>query len=186
MSKSAKLRARAVQSLFTSYDPQPKRQGLKGTPARVERAWAELLSGYDIRPADFHTEFSSEGYDEMVCIGPVRFYSTCEHHMLPFFGSAWVAYVPQGKIIGLSKLPRIVNMFSRRFQNQERMTQQIVECIVTLLNPLGAACMVRGQHFCCMGRGVMQENAVMTTSKLTGCFTFPEVRAEFFELTKER
>lgn len=183
-----RLRNRALRTLFNKYDPNPNRDGLRDTPARVERAWSDFLAGYAQDPADFVTEFDRDGYDEMIAVGPIRFYSMCEHHMLPFYGAAWLAYVPKhdGAIIGLSKLPRIVNMFARRLQNQERMTKQIVECVEHVLAPLGAACMVRGQHFCCMGRGVMQHDAVMTTSKLTGCFRDAEVRAEFFELTKER
>src|SRR3954470_15849122 len=113
---NAPLRARALRSLFEMYDPSPKRQGLKDTPSRVERAWGQLLSGYAQDPEDFVTTFDGDGYDEMIAVGPVQFYSMCEHHMLPFFGSVWVAYVPkpEGRIIGLSKLPRFVNMYARR------------------------------------------------------------------------
>lgn len=213
-------RRKDIRQMFMAIGENPDREGLKETPNRVIKAWRELCGGYKEDPAKLLTTFDGEGYDEMICCGPISFYSTCEHHLLPFFGDAWVAYVPrpkcrkcggrrfiavQGaddftenvtceecrgmlspKIIGLSKLPRLVNIYARRLQNQERMTTQVTEALEGLLNPRGAACLVRGQHFCMMSRGVKQQKAWMTTSKLTGCFREPAARAEFFELTKER
>lgn len=181
---------RAVVDILTHVIGEDiNRDGLAGTPQRVIRAWCDMTKGYDMDPAKLVTTFDGEEYDAAICVGPVKFYSTCEHHMLPFFGDAWVAYIPgvDGRIIGLSKMPRLVEMFSRRLQNQERMTQQIATTLNTLLDARGTAVLVRGQHFCMMARGVKQDDAYMTTSVLTGAFRDqPQTRAEFFELTRRQ
>lgn len=182
-----RLRHSGIKVMLKALGEDPEREGLQETPRRVIKAWDELCRGYQMKPADFVTEFSSERYDEMVMVGPVRFFSMCEHHLLPFFGDAWVAYIPSKTILGLSKIPRIVEMYSRRLQNQERMTVQIAETMKTLTHARGAACLVRGQHFCMMARGVKQEAPHMTTSALRGVFrTQPTTRAEFLSLAGER
>jgi GTP cyclohydrolase I len=162
---------KAAKNILLAVDEDPTREGLRRTPLRVAQMYEELLSGYNIDPkkvvngALFNVE-----YDEMVLVRDIEFYSLCEHHMLPFMGRAHVAYIPDGKVIGLSKIPRIVDMFARRLQVQERMTRQIADFIQDLLNPQGVAVVVEGLHLCMMMRGVKKNNARMTTSAMHGAF----------------
>lgn len=172
-------RLAGIRVMLKDIGEDPDREGLKDTPRRVVRAWSELTGGYKTKVKDFMTTFSAEGHDNMILCGPIQFYSTCEHHLLPFYGSAWVAYIPNDKLVGLSKLPRLVEMFSRRLQNQERMTNQIADTLFEVVDAKGAACLVTGQHLCMMARGVKQQQAVMTTTALRGAFKMAEVRAEF-------
>jgi GTP cyclohydrolase I len=155
----------------------------------VIKAWKEMTRGYEMDPKDLVRTFAGEGYNEMVSLGPIRFYSTCEHHLLPFFGHAWVAYIPNtttGKIIGLSKLVRLVEIFSRRLQVQERLTAQIADTLTDLLNAHGSACLIEAQHFCMMCRGVGQSEPVMRTNVLRGVFySNPQTRAEFLALCRK-
>lgn len=162
---------KAAKEILIAVGEDPTREGLRRTPLRVAQMYEELLSGYNIDPdkvvngALFQVE-----YDEMVLVRDIEFYSLCEHHMLPFMGRAHVAYIPNGKVIGLSKIPRIVDMFARRLQVQERMTRQIADFIRDLLNPQGVAVVVEGLHLCMMMRGVKKNNARMTTSAMHGAF----------------
>jgi GTP cyclohydrolase I len=147
------------------------RQGLIGTPNRIARMYDEILGGYKVDPVTLvNGALFDVEYDEMILVKDIEFFSMCEHHMLPFYGRAHVAYVPTEKIIGLSKIPRIVDMFARRLQVQERMTRQIAELLDEVLNPQGAAMVIEGAHMCSMMRGVKKEHAQMVTSALLGSF----------------
>jgi GTP cyclohydrolase I len=161
----------AIESLLIAVGEDPTRVGLKDTPDRVARMYAELLDGYRVDPVTLvNGALFDETYDEMVVVRDIEFYSMCEHHLLPFLGRAHVAYFPNGKVLGLSKIPRIVDMFARRLQTQERMTRQIAEFIQGLLNPFGVAVVVEGLHLCATMRGVKKHDARMTTSTMLGAF----------------
>ena len=161
----------AVLHLIKAFGENPKREGLKNTPQRVARMYAELLSGHRTDPvAMVNGALFDITYDEMVIVRDIEFYSMCEHHLLPFRGRVHVAYLPDGKVIGLSKIPRIVDMFARRLQVQERMTRQIADFIRDLLHPQGVAVVVEALHLCSMMRGVHKQNARMTTSAMHGAF----------------
>lgn len=171
----------ATLNILEAVGEDPQREGLLRTPERVARAYEELLSGYRIDPVKLINDaiFNVE-YDDMVIVRDIEFYSLCEHHMLPFIGRAHVAYISSGKVIGLSKIPRIVDMFARRLQVQERMTHQIAEFLNEVLQPRGVAVVLDGIHMCSMMRGVKKENASMTTSAMLGQFREDEkTRAEF-------
>ena len=174
---------KAIQDLLTAFGENPQRSGLRDTPDRVARMYQELLEGYWVDPeALVNDAIFEETYDEMVIVRDIEYYSLCEHHMLPFIGRAHVAYFPRGKVIGLSKIPRIVDMFARRLQVQERMTRQIAEFIHNLLNPYGVAVVVEGLHLCATMRGVRKHDARMTTSAMFGAFRKnPATRQEFLE-----
>ena len=161
----------AITDLLTAIGENPEREGLRRTPDRVARMYGELLEGYRQDPNALVNDALFEvKYDEMVLVHDIEFYSLCEHHMLPFLGRAHVAYLPRNKVLGLSKIPRIVDMFARRLQVQERMTRQIAECIDELLNPLGVAVVIEGLHLCATMRGVKKHDARMTTSAMLGAF----------------
>jgi GTP cyclohydrolase I len=161
----------AIHSLLVALGEDPDREGLKKTPLRVARMYRELLSGYHVDPKALINEALFDiRYDEMVIVRDIEFYSLCEHHMLPFIGRAHVAYIPDGKVVGLSKIPRIVDMFARRLQVQERMTRQIADFISELLDPQGVAVVVEAMHMCSMMRGVKKHDARMTTSAMHGSF----------------
>lgn len=161
----------AITDLLTAVGENPEREGLRRTPDRVARMYGELLEGYQQDPNALVNDALFEvKYDEMVLVHDIEFYSLCEHHMLPFLGRAHVAYLPRNKVLGLSKIPRIVDMFARRLQVQERMTRQIAECIDELLNPLGVAVVIEGLHLCATMRGVKKHDARMTTSAMLGAF----------------
>jgi GTP cyclohydrolase I len=178
----------AVRTIIHHIGDNPTREGLKETPYRVIRAYRELFSGYHFAPADIGkllaTTFMDGKCDEMVVVKDIQFYSTCEHHMLPFQGVAHIGYVPNDRIVGLSKLPRLLEVFARRLQVQERLTQQVTESLDIHLQPKGSACVIEAQHLCMACRGVQKQTAVMVTSSLTGVFRKPEVRAEFLQLAK--
>lgn len=162
---------KAVEDLLHAVGEDPEREGLRNTPDRVARMYAELLSGYGMNPEKIINDALFEiNYDEMVLVRDIEFYSLCEHHMLPFLGRAHVAYIPKGKVIGLSKIPRIVEMYARRLQVQERMTRQIADLIQQVLEPQGVAVVVEGMHLCSMMRGVKKHGARMTTSAMHGAF----------------
>lgn len=173
----------AIEQLLRAIGEDPEREGLRNTPERVARMYTELLSGYQVDPvALLNGALFDESYDEMVLVRDIEFYSLCEHHMLPFLGRAHIAYFPRGKVIGLSKIPRIVDMFARRLQVQERMTRQIAEFIDNLLNPFGVAVVVEGLHLCATMRGVKKHDARMTTSAMFGAFRKSSAtRQEFLE-----
>lgn len=161
----------AVKDILTAVGEDPQREGLQKTPARVARMYAELLQGYATDPVTLVNEAIFEvQYDEMVIVRDIEFYSLCEHHMLPFLGRAHVAYIPNGKVLGLSKIPRIVDMYARRLQVQERMTRQIADFLRDLLKPQGVAVVIEGMHLCAMMRGVKKHDARMVTSAMHGAF----------------
>jgi len=161
----------AVKSMLRAFGEDPDREGLKNTPKRVARMYPELLSGYrtDSKKLVNGALFTVD-YDDMVIVRDIEFYSLCEHHMLPFIGRAHVAYIPRGQVLGLSKIPRIVDMYSRRLQVQERMTRQVADFINDLLKPQGVAVVVEALHMCSMMRGVRKHDARMTTSTMLGSF----------------
>lgn len=173
----------AVRVLLESIGEDPDRQGLQRTPQRVAKAYAELTAGYHVdADALVNDAIFDVTYDEMVLVKDIDFFSLCEHHLLPFYGRAHVAYIPNGKVIGLSKIPRIVEMFARRLQVQERMTQEIADFLSGTLNPQGVAVVVEGQHLCAAMRGIKKANARMTTSAMLGSFKHnPQTRAEFLD-----
>lgn len=161
----------AIVNILHAVGEDPDREGLKNTPERVARSYIELLAGYRTDPIELLNEAVFEvSYDEMVIVRDIEYYSLCEHHMLPFLGKAHVAYIPDGKVIGLSKIPRIVDMYSRRLQVQERMTRQIADLIDELLHPQGVGIVMEGLHLCSVMRGVKKHEARMTTSAMLGAF----------------
>lgn len=161
----------AISQLIEAVGEDPDREGLQGTPERIGRMYEEILGGYRQDPVALINDalFEAE-YDDMVIVRDIEYYSLCEHHMLPFMGRAHVAYIPSGRVIGLSKIPRIVDMFSRRMQVQERMTRQIADFICEVIDPLGAGVIVEGLHLCAMMRGVKKHDARMTTTTMLGTF----------------
>ena len=176
----------ALAALYTEILPllgeDPNREGLLKTPVRVARAWLELTRGYAEDPiAILRSALFTETYHNMVTVKNIEFYSLCEHHLLPFFGHVHVAYIPNGQITGLSKFARIVNTFSHRLQVQERMTEQIAECIDEALHPLGVMVVVEARHLCMQMRGVAKQNADTITTHHIGAFDDPAVRAEFLQ-----
>lgn len=173
----------AVEEILRSVGEDPQREGLKKTPDRVARMYEELLAGYSTDPVQLLNDALFEvDYDEMVIVRDIEFYSLCEHHMLPFIGRAHVAYIPNGKVIGLSKIPRVVDMFARRLQVQERMTGQVAEFLDEVLNPRGVAVIMEAIHLCSMIRGVKKHDQRMTTSKMLGAFrTDLALRMEFLD-----
>ena len=161
----------AVLQLLKAVGEKPEREGLKFTPRRVARMYSELLSGYHANPdVMINGALFNITYDEMVLVRDIEFYSLCEHHILPFMGRVHVAYIPDGKVIGLSKIPRIVDVYARRLQVQERMTRQIADFLRDLLKPQGVAVVVEAVHLCSMMRGVKKHDARMTTSAMHGAF----------------
>ena len=161
----------AVENTIVAVGEDPTRDGLQKTPARVARMYAELFAGYRTDPvAVINNAIFEVQYDEMVLVRDIEFYSLCEHHMLPFIGRVHVAYIPDGKVLGLSKIPRIVEMYARRLQVQERMTRQIADFLRDLLHPQGVGVVIEAMHLCSMMRGVKKHNARMTTSAMHGAF----------------
>lgn len=174
---------KAIAEILRSIGEDPQREGLVKTPERVARMYTELLGGYRQDPLDLinNALFDVE-YDDMVIVRDIEFFSLCEHHMLPFMGRAHVAYIPKKKVIGLSKIPRIVDMFSQRLQVQERLTRQIADFLCDTIDPLGAGVMIEALHLCSMMRGVKKHDARMTTSAMVGSFrTNPATRQEFLD-----
>jgi GTP cyclohydrolase I len=162
----------------------PKREGLVGTPARVVRSWQELFSGYKQTAEAVLSDcsFDADGYDQMIVCRDIQFYSTCEHHLLPFFGRVHIGYLPNKRVVGLSKLARLVDVFARRLQIQERLTEQIASALEQHAQPRGVGVVVSAQHFCMLCRGVQKQESAMVTSSLKGAFTEAEARAEFLRL----
>jgi len=158
-----------VRRLIEFIGDDPNREGLQETPERVVRSYEELFAGYKQDVAEVVKMFESS-CDEMVIVRDVEFYSTCEHHFLPFFGKAHIAYIPDGRMIGVSKLIRVLEVFSRRLQIQERLCQQVTDALDEFLNPKGSACVLEAQHFCMTSRGVQKQHSIMVTSSLTGAF----------------
>ena len=172
----------AVRQILLEIGEDPDRQGLVGTPARVHRMYTELTAGYHVDPDRLiNGAIFDIAYSEMVVVKDIPFYSLCEHHLLPFFGTAAVAYIPRGRVIGLSKIPRVVEMYARRLQIQERLTQQIAEFLQERLAPQGVGVVIEATHLCAVMRGVRKPGTIMTTSHVLGLFrTRDRTRAEFF------
>jgi len=163
------------------------REGLEKTPERVAKAMQYLTHGYGLDPLEIlKSAMFTEDHQQMIVVKDIEVYSMCEHHMLPFFGKAHVAYIPNGKIVGLSKIPRVVDAFARRMQVQERLTDQIKHCIQEALNPLGVAVIIEAQHMCMQMRGIQKQNSVTTTSSFTGAFEKDKTRKEFISLVSNK
>jgi GTP cyclohydrolase IA len=177
-----------IRELLKELGEDPNREGLERTPARVAKAFEYLTSGYHQDVNDVLNEaLFTEEYDEMVVVKDIDVYSLCEHHLLPFFGRCHIAYMPSRKIVGLSKMPRLVEMFARRLQVQERLTTQIAQTINDVLQPRGVAVVIEALHMCMLMRGVEKQNSKAVTSAMLGAFRDrPETRAEFMELIKSR
>jgi GTP cyclohydrolase IA len=177
--------AKLAKGVIVEIGEDINREGLIDTPKRVAKSYEKIFGGYNQKPEDVITTFDGEDYDEMIICKDIDFYSTCEHHMQPFFGKIHIGYIPNSKILGLSKLPRLVEIFARRLQNQERMTMQIAKAITELIDPEGVGVVVEGKHLCMMSRGVEKQNATMTTSYNTGSFRKElNTRSEFLRLIK--
>ena len=173
-----------IENILHAIGEDPKREGLLKTPERVEKSLNFLTSGYDVDIDQLVNDaLYDENYDEMVIVKNIDFYSLCEHHMLPFFGKCHVAYLPNGKIIGLSKVPRLVDAYGRRLQVQERLTTQIAHCIEDIVKPTGVGVVIEATHLCMSMRGVEKQNSYTTTSSMLGSFKKdPRTRAEFLSL----
>ena len=176
------------KSIHSQLGENPEREGLLKTPERVAKALQFLTQGYDIKPEDIlKSALFSEEYSEMVIVKDIEVYSMCEHHMLPFFGKAHIAYIPNGTIVGLSKIPRVVDAFSRRLQVQERLTIEIRDCIQETIKPKGVAVVLECQHMCMQMRGVQKQNSVTTSSAFTGLFLSNDsTRKEFINLVQAK
>lgn len=177
-----------VREMIVRLGEDPTREGLVRTPERVQRAWEYLTRGYKEDPEEMlKNALFSVNYDEMVIVKDVEMFSLCEHHMLPFFGKVHVAYIPNGKVIGLSKIPRLIEMFSRRLQIQERLTTQIAETIQNVIEPQGVGVVIEARHLCMMMRGVEKQHSATVTSSMLGCFREEqETRTEFLSLIRNR
>lgn len=173
---------KSVASLLTAIGEDVSREGLIETPQRVAKSWASLLSGYNEDPKTILKTFSDGACDEMVLLRNIEFYSMCEHHMLPFYGKAHIAYLPNQRVVGLSKLARLLEIYAKRLQIQERLTTQITSALDEILDSKGSACILVAKHLCVCCRGVNKQEAEMVTSSLTGAFRLPEVRSEFLQL----
>ena len=175
----------AVKMILEAVGEDPNREGLLDTPKRVSKMYAEMFEGLHQDPKEYFKTVFNEDHEELVLVKDIPFYSMCEHHMLPFYGKAHVAYIPNGVITGLSKIPRVVDAFARRLQVQERLTTQIRDCIQDTLNPLGVAVVIEASHTCMTLRGVQKANAVTTTSAFSGIFLKDErTRNEFLNLIR--
>lgn len=184
--KNRPILASHVREMITLLGEDVDREGLMKTPERVAKAWQYLTKGYSQDPeAVLRSALFKENYRQMVIVKDIDLYSLCEHHILPFYGKAHVAYIPNGYITGLSKIARIVDIFARRLQVQERLTTQIKECIQNTLNPLGVMVVIEAQHMCMQMRGVEKQNSITTTSDFTGVFNQQKTREEFIALIKK-
>lgn len=175
--------ASSYKLVLAELGENPMREGLLKTPERVAKAMQYLTQGYDQNPAEIlRSAMFAEPYDQMVLVKDIEVYSMCEHHLLPFFGKAHIAYIPSGHIVGLSKLPRVVDAFSRRLQVQERLTTEIRDCIQETLKPKGVAVVIECSHLCMQMRGIQKQNSITTTSAFTGEFLIDTTRSEFMKL----
>jgi GTP cyclohydrolase I len=175
------------RDILKDVGEDPDREGLVKTPERVAKALQYLTHGYDLDPAEIlRSAMFTEEYQQMVIVRDIEVYSLCEHHMLPFFGKAHVAYIPKGRIVGLSKVPRVVDAYARRLQVQERLTVQIRDCIQQTLEPAGVAVVIEAQHMCMIMRGIQKQNSIASTSAFTGEFNKDVTRAEFLRLIASR
>jgi GTP cyclohydrolase I len=175
--------AEKYRAILKDIGEDPNREGLQKTPERVAQALQFLTHGYDLNPQEIlRSAMFREEYQQMVIVKDIEVYSLCEHHLLPFFGKAHVAYIPNGRIVGLSKIPRVVDAFARRLQVQERLTVDIRNCIQDTLEPVGVAVVIEAQHLCMVMRGIQKQHSVATTSAFTGEFNSEKTRAEFMRL----
>jgi GTP cyclohydrolase IA len=175
--------AEKYRTILKDLGEDPEREGLKKTPERAAKALQFLTHGYELDPAGIlRSAMFSEEYQQMVIVKDIELYSMCEHHILPFFGKCHVAYIPKGRIVGLSKIPRVVDAFARRLQVQERLTVEIRNCIEETLKPQGVAVVVEAQHMCMVMRGIQKQHSIATTSAFTGEFNVDKTRAEFLRL----
>ncbi|MFY8171049.1 MAG: GTP cyclohydrolase I FolE [Sphingobacteriaceae bacterium] len=175
--------ANSYSTLLTSIGEDISREGILKTPVRAAKAMQFLTHGYDLNPAEIlKSAMFKDDYSQMVIVKDIEIYSLCEHHLLPFFGKAHIAYIPNGHIVGLSKIPRVADAFARRLQVQERLTTEILNCIQETLNPLGVAVVIECKHLCMSMRGIQKQNSVTTTSAFTGAFENDKTRAEFIRL----
>jgi GTP cyclohydrolase I len=175
--------AEKYHAILKDIGEDPDREGLQKTPERVAKALQFLTHGYDLEPAEIlRSAMFKEEYQQMVIVKDIEVYSMCEHHLLPFFGKAHVAYIPNGQIVGLSKIPRVVDAYARRLQVQERLTVEIRNCIQETLRPLGVAVVIEAQHMCMIMRGIQKQHSIATTSAFTGEFNVDKTRAEFMRL----
>ena len=175
--------AEKYRAIIKDLGEDPEREGLVKTPERVAKALHYLTHGYDLDPTEIlRSAMFTEEYSQMVIVKDIEVYSLCEHHMLPFFGKAHVAYIPNGRIVGLSKIPRVVDAYARRLQVQERLTVEIRNCIEETLRPLGVAVVIEAKHMCMVMRGIQKQNSITTTSAFTGEFNVEKTRAEFLRL----
>ena len=174
------------REILSRLGEDPNRDGLQTTPERVEKSMTFLTKGYDEDPAKvLHGALFDVYYDEMVIVKDVEMFSLCEHHMLPFFGKVHVAYIPKGKVIGLSKIPRLVEIFARRLQVQERLTRQVADAIQDAIKPQGVGVVIEARHLCMMMRGVEKQHSSTVTSAMVGCFRQKETRSEFLSLVRQ-
>ena len=171
-----------IYDLIKAIGDNPDREGLLDTPKRVIKSWETIFGGYKLTPEEVLTTQFSETYDEMVICKDIEFYSTCEHHLLPFYGKCHIGHLPNGKIVGLSKMPRLVEVFARRLQVQERLTEQIANSMMEILEPRGVGVIMEAKHHCVVCRGVQKQNSVMITSALKGLFSEFNVKSEFHTL----
>ncbi len=175
--------AKSYTSLLSTIGEDISREGILKTPTRAAKAMQFLTHGYDLNPAEIlKSAMFKDDYSQMVIVKDIEIYSLCEHHLLPFFGKAHIAYIPNGHIVGLSKIPRVADAFARRLQVQERLTTEILNCIQETLNPLGVAVVIECKHLCMSMRGIQKQNSVTTTSAFTGAFENEKTRAEFIHL----
>ena len=173
----------AIYEMIRLIGDNPAREGVAQTPNRVVKSWETIYGGYRQKAEDVLTaQFNSENYEEMIVLKNIEFFSTCEHHMLPFFGKAHVAYIPNGSVVGISKLARLVEVFARRLQIQERLTTQIADSLMDIIMPIGCGVVMEAKHFCMVSRGVNKQNSTMETSTLRGVFKEPDVKQEFLKL----
>ncbi len=176
-----------VKNIIELIGEDPEREGIKKTPLRVAKAYQFIMQGYNTNPEEIiKSALFKEDYNEMVIVKDIELYSMCEHHLLPFFGKAHVAYIPNGTITGLSKIARVVDAFARRMQVQERLTMQITECINKTLKPKGVAVVIEARHLCMQMRGIQKQNSVTTSSAFTGAFEKNATREEFINLINRR
>jgi len=175
------------KTIIENLGEDVNREGLQKTPERVAKAMQYLTHGYDLNPLEIlKSALFTEDHQQMIIVKDIEIYSMCEHHMLPFFGKAHVAYIPNGKIVGLSKIPRIVDAFARRMQVQERLTDEIKDCIQEALSPHGVAVVIEAQHMCMQMRGIQKQNSYTTTSSFTGAFERDKTRKEFISLISNK
>lgn len=179
------LKRASVRDQLRWIGEDQDREGLLDTPKRIVKMWDEIYGGYKQHPKDILTVFDADGYDQIILLKDIELYSTCEHHMVPFFGKAHIAYIPDQKLIGISKLARLMDIYARRLQIQERIGDQVTDALMEYLKPKGAACIIEACHLCMRMRGVGKQNATMVTSSLRGAFLDkPEARAELMQLIK--